>query len=120
MSGRFIGRLWVWGLVCAQAGVAWAEDKQQFNLFTPTPRDLMRELATDRPDKTESPYTVDAGHVQIEMDVVSYSTDRHNPERTDERVQTMGLALENLKLGLLNNMDLQIVAESFVWQRTED
>src|SRR4051794_35141958 len=40
-------------------------NKCRYTLFNPTPRKQMREMATDRPDKTESPYTVDAGHVQI-------------------------------------------------------
>jgi hypothetical protein len=39
-------------------------DKSAFSLFNPTPRELMREMSTDRPDTTESPYTVDAGHFQ--------------------------------------------------------
>src|SRR5256885_9928210 len=37
------------------------KNKSDFNLFNPTPPELMREFNTDRPDKTESPYTVDAG-----------------------------------------------------------
>jgi hypothetical protein len=41
-------------------------DKSGYHLFRPTPRELMRELSTDRPDQTESAYTVDAGHVQLE------------------------------------------------------
>jgi hypothetical protein len=28
----------------------------------------LHELSTDRPDRTESPYTVDRGRVQVEMD----------------------------------------------------
>jgi hypothetical protein len=32
----------------------------------------LREMSTDRPDKTESPYTVDAGHFQFEADLVSF------------------------------------------------
>ena len=34
-------------------------DKSQFNLFNPTPAALMRAMSTDRPDTTESAYTVD-------------------------------------------------------------
>jgi hypothetical protein len=41
----------------------------------------LRELSTDRPDKTERPFTVDAGHFQLEMDLFSYACDRHDPER---------------------------------------
>ena len=40
-----------------------------YHLFAPVPRSAMRPLSTDRPDTTESPYTVDAGHFQMEMDV---------------------------------------------------
>jgi hypothetical protein len=55
-------------------------DKSQFHLFHPTPDALLREMATDRPDKTESAYTVDAGHFQVEMDLLSYTYDRSRDE----------------------------------------
>jgi hypothetical protein len=54
-------------------------NKWQYNLFNPTPRALMREMSTDRPDKTESAYTVD-GHFQFEADLVSFSIDRWNAD----------------------------------------
>jgi hypothetical protein len=44
-------------------------DKWQYHLLRPTPAELIPEMSTDRPDKTESPYTVDAGHFQVELDV---------------------------------------------------
>ena len=91
------------------ATVASANDKSGFHLFNPTPREQMREMITDRPDLTESPYTVDAGHVQIEMDLVHFTYDRHNPERTDRRVERWSFANTNFKVGLLNDLDLQVV-----------
>lgn len=51
-------------------------DKNGYNLFHATPDALLREMATDRPDKTESAYSVDAGHYQIEMDLLTYTYDR--------------------------------------------
>ena len=48
-------------------------DKSQYWLFNPTPDSLLREMTTDRPDLTESPFTVDAGHVQFETTIVGYS-----------------------------------------------
>ena len=48
-----------------------ASDKSKYHLFHPTPDRLLRDLSTDRPDLTESPYTVDAGHFQIETDFVN-------------------------------------------------
>jgi hypothetical protein len=46
--------------VLAEEPAVGVVDKSQFHLFNPTPKALMRELSTDRPDQTESPYTVDA------------------------------------------------------------
>lgn len=64
-------------LVMISSAAAAASSKDQYHLYNPTPRDQMRELSTDRPDQTESPYTVDAGHYQIESDIVKYSYDRY-------------------------------------------
>ena len=86
--------------VGAEAEPPASPDKSQYTLFNPTPRDLMRELSADRPDKTESAFTVDAGHFQIEADILSYSYDRHNLARTDTRVETVSIAPMNLKVEL--------------------
>ncbi len=80
-------------------------DKNSYHLFNPTPVSLLRELNTDRPDKTESPYTVDAGHFQLEMDLVSYTR--------DGKQDLFAIAPVNLKVGLLNNVDLQFIAETY-------
>jgi hypothetical protein len=101
----------------ASAG-AFAEDKSQYHLFNPTPRNLMREMSTDRPDKTESAYTVDAGHFQLEMDVLSYSYDRDNGLPGDTRVESLSIAPMNLKVGLCNRADLQMVVETYNSVRT--
>ena len=68
-----LGTVAAWAGEPAPASSGPAADKSAYTLWHPTPRALLRELTTDRPDKTESPYTVDAGHVQIEADLVNYS-----------------------------------------------
>lgn len=93
-----------------------AVDKSQFHLFRPTPEALMREMATDRPDKTESAYTVDAGHFQVEMDLLAYTYDRSK----HEKVEGLAIAASNLKVGVLNNLDLQIIVETYNLERTKD
>ncbi len=92
-------------------------DKSLFYLFNPTPRSLLREMSTDRPDRTEAPFTVDAGHFQVEMDVLNYSYDRYNPERVDTRAESVAIAPMNLKLGLLNQVDFQVILESYTSTR---
>lgn len=86
-------------------------DKNSFTFFNPTPQALMRELSTDRPDKTESAYTVDAGHYQLEVDLLSYSHDRD--KEAGATVNAFAVAPINFKFGLLNNVDLQTVIETY-------
>jgi hypothetical protein len=97
-----------------------APDKSRYTLFNPTPRELMREMSTDRPDKTESPYTVDAGHFQVEADILNYAHDRHNTDFSNTRIESVGIAPVNLKMGLCNNVDLQLVIESYTAVRAHD
>lgn len=91
-------------------------DKHRYSLFDPTPDASMRELVTDRPDKTESPITVDAGHFQVEMDFLNYIYD-HSEQA---RIKNLAIAPINLKVGLLNNLDVQIVVQSYNIVRTDD
>ncbi|MFN7139062.1 MAG: transporter [Limisphaerales bacterium] len=109
----------VLGLFTATAW-ATAADKGQYTLFNPTPRELMRPMSTDRPDITESPRTVDAGHFQIEADLVSYSYDRYNTTFGGERTEGFSVATANLKIGLCNNTDLQLVVPTYNWERVKD
>ncbi len=102
----------------AAAAAEPAPDKSRYSLLDPTPRQYLREMSTDRPDKTESAYTVDAGHFQIEMDLVTYGRDRHTTD--DTRVESVAIAPMNLKIGLTNRADLQIVIESYTHVRTTD
>jgi len=96
-----------------------ATDKSGYHLFNPTPREQMRELSTDRPDQTESAYTVDAGHFQMEMDLVSAVFDHDSSNGGDVQTAGWGTGL-NLKAGLLNNVDIQFVLEPYVTVTKKD
>jgi hypothetical protein len=73
-------------------------------LLNPVPQDQMRELTTDRPDMTESPISVDAGHLQLELDAAVLAVDR-------SLQATPGLTVlgANVKVGLTSSTDLQLV-----------
>jgi hypothetical protein len=108
-------------LSCALCSVTFAEkDKSEFNLFNPTPPDQLRDLNTDRPNKTEGPYTVDAGHMQLEMDLVKYSYDRQNPQHEARRVQTLNILSTDLRIGLLDKLEFDLISDNFLWFRDED
>jgi hypothetical protein len=83
--------------------------KSNFHLFNPTPRHLMREMSTDRPDTTESPYTVDAGHIQFELSLIDYAYEDERGVQSD----TLLILPSNIKIGLLNNLDIQFVFTSY-------
>lgn len=97
-----------------------APDKSGYHLFHPTPSALLREMSTDRPDKTESAYTVDAGHFQIEMDLVSYTHDHDTAAGADLKSDSFAVAPVNLKVGLLNQVDLQLMLDTYNWVRISD
>ena len=78
------------------------------------PPGFERELSTDRPDKTESPFTVPGGRFQIETDVAAYTRDRSSGVLTE----TLALATTNLKLGIGDDTDLQLIVEPYL-RRTD-
>jgi hypothetical protein len=61
-----------------------------------------RPLSTDRPDTTESPYTVDAGRWQFEMEIAAWTRDGGASQR-------FNWGELNLKHGLSASADVQFV-----------
>ncbi|WP_378106347.1 transporter [Chryseobacterium sp. sg2396] len=93
------------------------ENKEKhYSLFNPVPQQLMREMETDRPDVTESAYTVDAGHFQYEIDLV-----RLTKERSYSReISTVLVNHGNIKLGITGSTAIQIGFETYSVQREQD
>jgi len=91
-------------------------DKSGYNLFNPVPENLMRELSPDRPDVTESPYTVDAGHYQLETDFANFTYDK--TDGTTTKIWEVGDF--NFKAGLLNDVDVQFVYDNYLNVHTGD
>lgn len=81
-------------------------DKSQYNLFNRTPDDQMRPFSTDRPGKTHSSLTVDAGHFQLESDFWNYTWDRFTRDHTTGRAYSV--ANPYLKMGVTNWAEVEI------------
>ena len=79
-------------------------DKSGYSLFDPTPDDLLRKFAPDRPAKGFSVRTVDAGHFEIETDLVN-TTISNSTGGTTHSFQGLD---PTLKLGVTNWMDLEV------------
>jgi len=90
-----------------------AVDKSMFHLFNPTPSAYLRELDVDGPGNTASPHTVDAGHFQVEMDLVSYTSDRESRRGLTRRLDAWTIAPVNLKVGVLNQLDAELILETW-------
>lgn len=102
-------------LLACLPGWAWAAekaaaDKSVYTLANPTPPALLRDLSTDRPDATESPFTVDAGHVQLEMDFAAVARDRES----GTKVTSLAVAPFNLRLGLLPSVEAGVFFDPFL------
>ncbi len=93
-----------------------AADKDGFTLFDPTPDALLRPLQTDRPGKSFSPFTVDAGHIQIETGVWQYAWDHWSPD--DSTMRSTTILDPNLKIGLTDRVELDAVLPLFNSQVT--
>src|SRR5579862_8985048 len=79
-------------------------DKSGYTLFDPVPDDLMRKFAPDRPTKGFSVRTIDAGHVEIETDLVNTTTS-NSPGGVTHSIQGLD---PTVKLGLTNWMDVEV------------
>lgn len=79
-------------------------DKNQYWLLNPVPLDQMRSFSTDRPTKSNVPYTVDAGHFQYETDLVDFTHQLTGSVHTD----TLLVPNPTFKVGVTNNADFEV------------
>jgi hypothetical protein len=85
-----------------------------------SPAFAAREMTTDRPDTTESPFTIEPGHFQLEMSFVEFSQDNANPQRASVHVNEWNFAPFNLRVGLTENSDLHVIFETHHLSRIDD
>lgn len=95
-------------------------DKSIYTLFNPTPDNLLREFETDRPDATDGPRTTDAGRFQIETGIFEYVRDRHNTDFSNIRTETFTWGDTELRIGLTNSIELDLIIPFYTAQREKD
>ena len=81
-------------------------NKADYSLFNPVPDGELRDFSTDRPGKSHSSKTVDAGHFQIESDFIIYTRDLGGSDRPSTRSYSIGTPI--FKLGVTNSIDLEV------------
>jgi hypothetical protein len=82
-----------------------------YTLFNPTPEDSMREFMTDRPDNTESPFTIDPGHLQFETTLFGYA--RSYPDANDNVTDSEEFGTTNIRLGLTNSSEVNAIWQPY-------
>src|SRR5438477_12745468 len=97
-------------LLLVPAVRAQTTDTAGYSLFNPTPDNALRPFCTDRPTKGTGPCTVDAGHLQIESDLFNATLQNSDGAVTDTYLYTN----PNLKLGITENLDVELNVSSYV------
>ncbi len=101
------------GLATGFIWVSVATASSDYSLFNPVPADRLRPLNTDRPDLTESPFMIDAGHFQVETDLANYTRDRDKSGGADISTDAWSFAAMNLKADLAPDTDVQVVIGTY-------
>jgi len=92
-------------------GLSADQQSKTYTLFNPTPEDSMRELMTDRPDNTESPFTVDPGHLQFETTLFGYA--RSFPDADGNVTDSEEFGTTNIRLGLTNSSEVNAIWQPY-------
>jgi hypothetical protein len=79
---------------------------------------VARDFITDRPSRTESPYTVDSGHLQFETDFFAH-THKQTVGAQTTTTRKYYFNQINLKAGLTPKMDLQMIIPTYVISETD-
>jgi hypothetical protein len=87
-----------------------APDKSAYTLLNPTPSALLRDLNTNRPTVTEGPFTVDAGHFQIELSFVEFTHDHDHGLLTDQ----LNVMPSGVRIGVFNNFEVDVMFEPYL------
>ena len=77
---------------------------------------MLRSFNTDRPTKANVPWTVDAGHYQVESDLAFFTYDRDNAARVTQRSWNVPDPI--FKVGLTDNVQFDLLF-SGLYNRTE-
>lgn len=97
-------------------GTAPSGDKSRFTLFNPTPGENLRDINA----LYNGPYTVDAGHLQIEAVALLYAHEHNTAKGADVTTSLLSFGSTTLRLGLLNNLDLGLTVPPHIQVRTRD
>jgi hypothetical protein len=77
----------------------------------------MREFNPNRPDSTEGPYTIDAGHFQMESSFAEYTLTHSAGTPFGERVQTLSVMPTDFRIGVLTQVEADVILTPLLYQQ---
>jgi hypothetical protein len=87
-------------------------EKSHYTLFNPAPTDSLRTWRTDHAGV--SPYTIDAGHFEIDLVAVSYAYDEQDFGGSFRaQTEAWSYGITQVKVGLLNRLDAEVVIRPY-------
>jgi hypothetical protein len=87
-------------------------EKEPYWLFDPVPETHLRSFHTDRPGSANTPYTVDAGHIQLELELVNYSEQPTLPGKN----KNLNYPNPNFRVGVTNSIEVEVTFVPYVSQ----
>ncbi len=110
------------GLMCVYLAVtaAVARGIDPATQVTSEPTTKLRDMDVDRPDHTNTPHTIDAGHLQIETGFVDYVFNRDKYKSDNQRTDTFAVGQETLRLGVLDDLELDAGINLYNFTRSTD
>lgn len=98
----------------AQTGVI-DTSKNIYSLLKPVTKSRLRDMETDRPGMSETPYSLDAGHFQFETDAFKMIVNKKDGFRTRD----LEYNRLNFKAGITNHTDIQFIVPFYHEKRIE-
>jgi len=95
-------------------------DKSQYNLFHPMPDDALRGMDTDRPNVTNTPHTIDPGHLQVETGLYDWTHFHDRTHGGDVVTETLTLGHINARLGVTDRIELNATIDGYNRAKSTD
>jgi hypothetical protein len=90
---------------------------EEYSLLNPVPESKLRPMITERPSNSNSAFTIDSGHLQIESSLFGFKKNNDNGVKTFRKT---AFESTTLRLGITQSTELSIVSSPFIWKRTKD
>ena len=80
---------------------------------TPPPADGLRDMDTDRPNKTDTPHTINAGHVQIEIGAIDLARQDSSVHGVAFDTLTLMPGATDIRVGVSDRFELNAVVTPY-------